>query len=189
MKSTATEQSIRALVLAPSKELCHQIHGNLSDLSIYCTRDIKVINIASQGDPNAIRSILAEKPDVVVATPTKMLSHLQAKSLDLKESLEILVVDEADLIFSFGYESDLRQLVGYLPTVYQAVLASATLSDDVLTLKKLVLHSPVVLKLQEPMIPPVSQLTHYVVRVENIFFSQVIDIVLEMYNFNDFFGL
>jgi ATP-dependent RNA helicase DDX56/DBP9 len=48
-----------------------------------------------------------------------------------------------------------------LPQVYQATLASATLSEDVLSLKSLVLHNPVILKLQEPELAPVTQLTHY----------------------------
>lgn len=49
----------------------------------------------------------------------------------------------------------------YLPLVYQATLASATLSEDVLSLKSLVLHNPVILKLQEPELAPATQLTHY----------------------------
>lgn len=49
----------------------------------------------------------------------------------------------------------------YLPNVYQATLASATLSEDVLSLKSLVLHNPVILKLQEPELAPASQLSHY----------------------------
>jgi ATP-dependent RNA helicase DDX56/DBP9 len=48
-----------------------------------------------------------------------------------------------------------------LPHVYQATLASATLSEDVLSLKSLVLHNPVILKLQEPDLAPVTQLAHY----------------------------
>lgn len=48
-----------------------------------------------------------------------------------------------------------------MPTVYQAALASATLSEDVVTLKKLVLHNPAILKLEEPPLAPLSQLTHY----------------------------
>jgi len=54
----------------------------------------------------------------------------------------------------------------YLPKVYQAILASATLTEDVLKLKKLILHNPVILKLQEPDIAPPSQLTHYHIAAE-----------------------
>ncbi|CAL8135827.1 unnamed protein product [Orchesella dallaii] len=166
IKESAREQAIRALILAPSKELCHQIYTNFQQLSTFCTRDVKVIDISSQNDLNSAKSLLNEKPDVVVSTPTRILAHLTGKSLDLKESLELLIIDEADLVFSFGFEDDIKMLIGHLPKMYQAVLASATLTEDVIDLKKLVLNNPVVLKLQEPLIPPSCQLTHYVIRSE-----------------------
>ena len=56
------------------------------------------------------RPLLIEKPDIVIATPSRLLAHLQAGSLTLKDSLEMVVIDEADLIFSFGYEEDMKQI-------------------------------------------------------------------------------
>ena len=70
-------------------------------------------------------------------------------------------------IFSFGFEEEIKTLLSYLPTVYQAVLASATLSDEVLTLKKLILHNPAVLKLEEPPLAPPTQLAHYTLAAED----------------------
>lgn len=52
-----------------------------------------------------------EKPDILVGTPARTLLHLKAGNLDLKKSLEILVIDEADLVFSFGYETELKELL------------------------------------------------------------------------------
>lgn len=54
----------------------------------------------------------------------------------------------------------------YLPTAYQAILASATLSEDVKALKKLVLHNPAILKLEEPPLAPPTQLAHYILAAE-----------------------
>lgn len=51
-----------------------------------------------------------EKPDVVVGTPSRVQAHIKAQNLTL-HSLEMLVVDEADLIFSFGFEADLKNLI------------------------------------------------------------------------------
>lgn len=65
------------------------------------------------------------------------------QNLQLKLSLAMLIVDEADLTFSYGFEEDMRRLMPHLPRIYQAILMSATLSPDVVTLKKLVLHNPV----------------------------------------------
>lgn len=69
-------------------------------------------------------------------------------------------------IFSFGYEDEVKSILSYLPAVYQAALASATLSEDVVTLKKLVLHNPAILKLEEPPLAPPSQLAHYSLSAE-----------------------
>lgn len=54
-----------------------------------------------------------EKPDVVVGTPSRVLAHINAQNLVLHSSLEMLVIDEADLVFSFGFEADLKNLLWY----------------------------------------------------------------------------
>jgi len=183
VKNTAREQHTRAVVLAPSKELCHQIFSNFLQLGSSCTRDIKIIDISSHGDVNSVKSLLNERPDIVITTPTRILAHLKAKNVELKESLEILVIDEADLVFSFGFEDDLKNLLPYFPRRYQSILASATLSEDVIELKKLVLHNPVILKLEEPMIPSSAQLSHFVIRVNfNVLIQIPIPIRSPLYN-------
>ncbi|XP_049873007.1 probable ATP-dependent RNA helicase DDX56 [Pectinophora gossypiella] len=161
LKNTSTHQCIRALVLSPSKELCGQIASVIGDLTIKCAREVRCIDISSNSDTATQKCLLADKPDIIVSTPSRALAHLKAGNMKLKEDLAMLVVDEADLIFSFGYEDEIKELLGFLPKIYQAVLASATLSDDVLSLKKIVLRNPVTLKLEEPELAPSSQLQHY----------------------------
>lgn len=75
------------------------------------------------------RAILAEKPDIIIATPSKILAQLEAQNVELRESLESLVIDEADLILSYGYDEDVRKVLGYLPKIYQSYLMSATMSS------------------------------------------------------------
>ena len=55
-----------------------------------------------------------EKPDIVIGTPTRILAHIQAGNLSIKQSLEMLVIDEADLVFSFGYEDDVKSVIKYV---------------------------------------------------------------------------
>lgn len=126
-----------------------------------CSHDVKCVDISEQVDVSVQAPLLVDRPDIVVATPARALAHLKANTLDLKSSLEIVIIDEADLVFSFGYEDDMKAVLKFLPKLYQAVLASATLSEDVLSLKHLVLRHPVILKLEEPPVAPVSQLSHY----------------------------
>ncbi|CAG9125790.1 unnamed protein product [Plutella xylostella] len=133
----------------------------LQDLTLKCTREVRCIDISANGDMQTQKSLLANKPDIVVSTPSKAITHIKSNNMRLKDDLAMLVVDEADLIFSFGYEDEVKELLGFLPKIYQSVLASATLSDDVLSLKKIVLRNPVTLKLEEPELAPSSQLQHY----------------------------
>ena len=56
------------------------------------------------------RPLLAEKPDIVVGTPSRILGHVRAGSLEL-HAVMMVVVDEADLVFSFGYEQDVKKLI------------------------------------------------------------------------------
>jgi len=88
--------------------------------------------------------LLADKPDIVISTPSRSLALLQSKALSLT-SLETLVIDEADLILSYGHDEDVRQIFngGYLPKVYQSYLMSATMTEDVAMLKGLALRNPV----------------------------------------------
>lgn len=85
-----------------------------------------------QVDLAAQRPLLAEQPDVVVGTPARVLAHLQARNLDLKAGLELLVVDEADLVFSYGHEEDVHEILRRLPPICQTILTSATLSPEVM---------------------------------------------------------
>ncbi|XP_075223161.1 putative ATP-dependent RNA helicase DDX56 [Lycorma delicatula] len=166
-KQFAREQEVKALILAPSKELCFQIHKNFLQLTSKCSRDVRCVDISPQVDLSVQKAVLVERPDVVISTPARALAHLKANSLTLKDSLEILVIDEADLVFSFGYEDDVKEVLKYMPKIYQAALASATLSDEVITLKKLVLRNAVILKLEEPDLAPVSQLEHFILYAED----------------------
>lgn len=105
------------------------------------------------------RVLLSDRPDIVIGTPSKVLALLQAKvahfsitaslsdhpkTLSLS-NLDSLVIDEADLILSYGHNDDIRSIFAgnFLPKVYQSFLMSATMTEDVETLKSLALRSPV----------------------------------------------
>uniref|UniRef100_A0A8C1MMU3 RNA helicase n=1 Tax=Cyprinus carpio TaxID=7962 RepID=A0A8C1MMU3_CYPCA len=165
-KQTVREQAIRALVLVPTKELGQQVQTMIRQLTAFCSRDVRVADISGKADISAQKPILMEKPDIVVSTPSRVQAHINAQNLQLQTSLEMLVIDEADLLFSFGFEADLKSLLCHLPKIYQAFLMSATLNDDVQALKELVLHNPVMLKLQGSQLPDSSQLQQYSVRCE-----------------------
>lgn len=93
------------------------------------------------------RSLKGESPDIIVSTPTKLLSLLESKSIDLSH-LCFLAIDEADLLMSYGHKEDLTRLMdpatGWMPRLgVQGCLMSATLSEDIDSVKGLVLRNPV----------------------------------------------
>lgn len=110
-KQAVTHQEVKALILAPSKELCNQICKVIKDLTIKCSREVRCLDISSQVDLEVQKPMLVEKPDIIISTPSRVLQHIEAGNLCLKQSLEMVVIDEADLIFSFGYEHEIKQLL------------------------------------------------------------------------------
>lgn len=150
-KSDPNHQLTRALVLVPTRELAEQVFRHLSVVIEYLRDDVRLVNVAREASEKVQRLLLSEKPDVVIATPSKALSYLQNGSLDLKSGLETLAIDEADLILSYGHDSDVKSLLGgsFLPSHFQSFLMSATMTSDVSKLKGLLLRNPVVLKLTE----------------------------------------
>ncbi|KAL5492195.1 DBP9 [Sanghuangporus weigelae] len=143
-------QEVRALILVPTKELADQVAKHLRQLLAYCENVITIANLTSSESTHLQRTLAAEKPDIVIATPSRALNALQAKTISLS-GLDSLVVDEADLVFSYGHDEDIRTILSgsYLPRVYQSFLMSATMTKDVEKLKGLVLRNPVILRLEE----------------------------------------
>lgn len=100
------------------------------------------------------RVLLNDNPDVVVATPSKLLALLQSKSVDLSH-LVFLAIDEADLLLSYGHKDDLNRIMdpamNFVPKLgVQGCLMSATLSEEINSVKGLMLRNPAILTLSEP---------------------------------------
>ncbi|KAJ3165152.1 ATP-dependent DNA/RNA helicase [Geranomyces variabilis] len=151
----------KALILVPTKELAEQVLKHVKDLTLYA-KEVVAVNLGTSDQTTANqRAILAENPDIIIATPSKILAQLEAENVVLKESLESLVIDEADLILSYGYDEDVRKVLSHLPKIYQSSLMSATMSDDVDALKQLVLRNPAILKLSEAPASAESELTQF----------------------------
>eukprot|EP00727_Mastigamoeba_balamuthi_P007237 m51a1_g3133 putative atp-dependent rna helicase dbp9 (720) ;mRNA; r:279277-281924 len=138
---------VRGLVLVPTRELSEQVLAVVEQLCASCHGAVRAVNLAGDLPPAAARARMSESPDVVVSTPGFLGKSMQFVDL---ARLSCVVLDEADLLLSYGYENDLQAVAQRLPSGCQGLLMSATLGDDVERVRRLVLHSPVVLKLEEP---------------------------------------
>ena len=137
-----------SLILVPTRELAQQVSKAIATFSAFCAKEVRIINL-TQKVPEAVqRSLLAECPDIVVATPARASLNINTSALSV-ESLQHLVIDEADLILSYGYDEDLQIIAKAIPQGVQAFLMSATLTAETETLKGLYCRNPAVLEVEE----------------------------------------
>lgn len=127
----------RSVILVPSRELADQVTKLFKKLTVYCAKAVSVVNVAQNTSDAVISSLLASKPAVIVGTPSSVLTHIKTGAVDAK-NIAYLVIDEADLILSYGYDEDLKQLAELLPVkkTAQTWLMSATLSDEIEEMKQ-----------------------------------------------------
>ncbi|XP_057482093.1 DEAD-box ATP-dependent RNA helicase 16 [Actinidia eriantha] len=141
-----------AFVLVPTRELCQQVYSEILSLIELCRVQLKVIQLTSTMSSSDLSTALAGPPDILVSTPACIQSCFSKGVLrptSVQDSLSMLVLDEADLLLSYGYEDDLKALTAHIPRRCQCLLMSATSSADVEKLKKLILHNPFILTLPE----------------------------------------
>ena len=79
---------IRAVIIAPTKELSAQTLKNVVDLTSSCSREIRAIDVSSSSSSSSKLAPLSETPDILIGTPSRLLAHVVAGNVDVKESLE-----------------------------------------------------------------------------------------------------
>ena len=137
--SPNNRRSIRALVLTPTRELAAQIGESVRD---YGSRlPFRAAVIFGGVSINTQIGRLRKGVDVVVATPGRLLDHMQQGTIDLSK-IEILVLDEADRMLDMGFIRDIRKVLKALPEDRQNLLFSATFSDDIRKLAAGMLNEP-----------------------------------------------
>ncbi|KAM9998952.1 hypothetical protein ACTFIZ_002508 [Dictyostelium cf. discoideum] len=134
-------RAIRVLILLPTRELalqCQSVMENLAQFS-NITSCLIVGGLSNKAQEVELR----KSPDVVIATPGRLIDHLlNAHGIGL-DDLEILILDEADRLLDMGFKDEINKIVESCPTNRQTMLFSATLNDEVKTLAKLSLQLPI----------------------------------------------
>ena len=138
-ETPTSRRGVRALILTPTRELAAQVRASVRDYGRYMRfRSVEIYGGVS------IRPQITElrkNPEIVIATPGRLLDHLQQKTVDLS-GIEILVLDEADRMLDMGFIRDIRKILALLPKQRQNLLFSATFSDDIRRLAGGLLNSP-----------------------------------------------
>lgn len=160
------EKCVKSIILVPTRELSNQVTQFLQKLLVYCNHKITPVNLSSNVSDQVLNSLLVNKPDVLVSTPAKLIQTLEGNVknnlIDLSK-VRNLVIDEVDLVLSYGYMEDLQQLESYLPvkTNLQTFLMSATVNDDLNELKTRYCSRPAVLKLNEDSLAKANLLQYF----------------------------
>jgi ATP-dependent RNA helicase DDX56/DBP9 len=144
--------AIQAIIFVPTRELALQVSSVIEGISCYCSKDLlRVCNLSANDSISMQRSaLLASSANLIVSTPSRLVPHLSSGLLVLQSGhFHTLVLDEADLLLSFGFQSDLDTIVPFLPKLFQTMLFSATLSDDLDALKALLLRAPAIIKVED----------------------------------------
>ena len=130
---------VRVLVVVPTRELAIQVEESVRTYGKH--RPIKSTTVyGGVGfEPQAAK--LRAGPEIVVATPGRLLDHVGQRTIDLSR-VEILVLDEADRMLDMGFIRDIRKILDLLPKQRQNLLFSATFSDDVRSMATGLLHEP-----------------------------------------------
>jgi ATP-dependent RNA helicase RhlE len=141
--AATTRRHVRALILTPTRELAAQVEESVRAYGKY----LKVKSTVMFGGVGINPQIDALKRgvDIVVATPGRLLDHIQQKTLDLSH-IEILVLDEADRMLDMGFIHDIKRVLAKLPPRRQNLLFSATFSDEIKALADSLLNSPALIE-------------------------------------------
>ena len=154
---------IRALVLAPTRELALQVEESVRVYGHHW--GVRSAAIYGGVGFNPQVAAIRRSPDVVVATPGRLLDHLGQRTIDLS-AVEILVLDEADRMLDMGFIRDIRRVLAVLPPRRQNLLFSATFSEEIRSLASGFLHEPATVQVtpRNSAAPLVTQVAHMVDR-------------------------
>jgi len=130
----------RVLILTPTRELAAQVEESVTTYGRHLQIRSAVIFGGVKINPQI--AALRKGVDVLVATPGRLLDHVQQRTLDLSK-VEILVLDEADRMLDMGFIHDIRKVLALLPEKRQNLLFSATFSSEIRTLADKLLDHPV----------------------------------------------
>lgn len=130
---------VRALILTPTRELAAQVGESVRTCAQYLP--FRVTEIFGGVSINAQKARLKSGVDIIIATPGRLLDHINQKTVDLS-ALQVLVLDEADRMLDMGFIRDIRKILERLPRKRQNLLFSATFSKEIRSLAADLLSSP-----------------------------------------------
>ena len=138
-------RKVRALILAPTRELAEQIHQASVDLGRHT--GVKSVAIYGGVSKSPQLTSLRRGPEIMVACPGRLLDHLNDRNIDLSH-VEVLVLDEADTMCDMGFLPDVKRVIQKLPTQRQTLFFSATMPPEIRQLSQSILTTPITVQIE-----------------------------------------
>ena len=138
--TSPAKHPVRALILVPTRELAMQVYESVKTYGKYVPLRYTVVYGGVDIEPQTRE--LRAGVEILVATPGRLLDHIQQKTVNLSR-LEILVLDEADRMLDMGFLPDIKRILSILPEKRQSLLFSATFSEEIKKLANKLLKDPV----------------------------------------------
>ena len=136
-----TDTRIQELVLAPTRELAVQIGQEMEKLAAFIP-EVRIAVLYGGQPISKQLNQLKKKPQIIVATPGRMLDHMQRGTARLN-AVHTMVIDEADEMLKMGFVKDVCKIIEAVPTTRQLVMFSATTNQDVMTISWKYQHDPI----------------------------------------------
>ena len=152
---------VRALVIAPTRELAEQIHDAIRALGYHTKRRSTTIYGGVSMNPQIQK--LRNGVEIVVACPGRLLDHIRQGTINLS-SVEVLVLDEADRMLDMGFVPDIRKIIKHVPAQRQTLLFGATMPSEIRSLAREILAEPTLIQVGKT--APVATVTHAVYPVQ-----------------------
>ena len=142
------KDSVNCIIMSPTRELAQQIDQQVEGFAYYLDG---VSSVAVYGGNDGIRFEQERKglelgADIIIATPGRLISHLNGGHIDLKK-VSFFILDEADRMLDMGFYDDIMKIASYLSEERQTIMFSATMPDNIQKLAQNILHDPVEVKI------------------------------------------
>ncbi len=157
------DSRVQEIVLAPTRELALQIGEELTQLAKFI-RGVRIAVLYGGQSISKQISLLKRQPQIVIATPGRLLDHMQRRNISLN-AVHTMVLDEADEMLNMGFVKDVTKIIEATPPDRQLVLFSATTNQDVLTIAWKYQHDPVEVTVEATK-QDRPQITQYVISTE-----------------------
>ena len=170
---------IKSLILCPTRELVIQVHREFDKLTAHLN-SVNVVSIYGGQNIEKQLNALQRNPQIIVATPGRLMDHLRRKSISL-ENVSMVVLDEADEMLDMGFREDIHTILENVPESRQTILFSATMAKDIIALTNKFQKSPLIIDVRDNLLnaPNIKQYYFEIAEKEK---SELITRLLELHN-------